>query len=753
MRRALVWSWGLACGVVVMSLSNLALGWGGGMELFARAGRGLPAMVPVTALCFLALGVAQVVSVGRAPVPWFGLGLALAAPVAAWIYVGVASPGPTAFDRMSQTTVLLISLLGLSIAVGARDTRGARIGAATGSVAALLIGLGGLASFLFDVQEAERYRLLQGLSIPTSLAACLLALGVICGHPSLRAVGIVFATTPGGRVARWFLPYALLGPIVLTLAGDIGAELGLIGPKVRLAVLAVTLTALSASFVLSVSVYQDMVLERDRQAMAMMEGVLSGLDAGVVVLRDDDVPLLVNRALRELIGDQSVEEWLAADQFHDLANDRAMRGSDHPVRRALADRTGQIAALATAGEDMILQFAAFDVDGGRVARRYRVLVVSDVTLAWHQRDAMAMTERLNAVGHLAGGVAHEVTNIFGIIKLAAGTAELVAPEAAPEQYQAILTACRRGGDLADRLQRLSVTPDGEERVIDAAGAVAMACDLAARGLPWGIKLTRTLSEGPLPVCCDPMELEMAVLNLVLNARNALQDSGAEEGTIDVSLKPKGSEVHLVVRDTGPGLEPELLDRVTEPFFTTRADKGGTGFGLALIDAFAMRASGRLELASTPGEGLQVTVVLPLDEKEAEDREAARPEVRDLTGLRVLLAEDDPAFKDMLYTALTTLNAHVERADSAPAALTVLAQRGPFDVLVSAIRFAGPLSGADLAQQARAADPQLGVVFVTYDRGTSAESQGLPGPVLYKPVNLGALSQALVGEASRGQGRS
>lgn len=751
--RARLWSRWLAWGILIFILANLVLGWGGGVDALTRGKTGLAAMVPQTSLCFGLLALSQIAGLGRRGRPLPATGLALLSLSLAWSQLFLMSPAfpeDLPSDRMSVATVALITLLGAAqLFSGAGKWPGGRWALSLCALLALGVSMGGIAAFMFDVQELERYRLFRGLSILTSLTACTLAVSVLLSQPALRAVGILFARTPGGALARTFLPPAILVPVILAVVGDQVVDIGIIGAQARLAVTTVTVIALAVSFLLSVAVHQDMLVEREQQHMKVLETVLSGLEAGVVVLDRPGQPVLSNRSFEKLIGDTPIEEWLSGGGFRSLETGMELRGGDHPVDLALSSDGHHMAYWRTPqGTDLVLQFSAFDAGTGPEGRARQVLVVQDMTEAWHLRASMAQTERLNAVGQLAGGVAHEVTNIFGVIKLAVGTAELIAPSGAPEQYGAILNACRRGGSLAERLQRLSVSTTGAERVVNGSAAVEAACDLAERGLPPSVRMIRDLPGTADLIVCDPMELELAVLNLVLNARNAILENGQDDGEIVVRLRIDDADFRLSVSDNGPGIPADILSHVREPFFTTRGAAGGTGFGLALIDTFVSRSGGRFHLLSGPKGGTEAVIALPVVRYTLAQEEDSRPGPTDLTGIRILVVEGDSALKGMLHESLSALNAKVEQSESPQSALSDLQRKGHFDVLISAVGFSGPLSGRDLAQQAVARQPGLGVVFVTADRDAEQSGDALPGPVLHKPVHLGVLSRAVAEVAGR-----
>ncbi|WP_169052672.1 ATP-binding protein [Pseudooceanicola onchidii] len=736
--------------VLVLAVANLLLGWGLGLTLLVRGGDAMAAMVPVTGACFLALALGQILIVAAPAAGGTARALAIAAPVLAWVnqVIFMLNLSPDApGDRMSIATAVFVTLIGAAQIMDLSRRLPLVL-----LLTAIAVSLGGVVAFLFDVQELEQYSLFRGLSIHTSWAVFLLALSGLLLHHEVPAVEVLFSSNPEGRMARRFMAPALLVPIGLTLAGDHMTDMGWIGPKARLALLAVALTAVTLSLVLSVALYQKRLGQQENRVLKMLELILEGLDTGVVVLGEDGAAVLTNPRLHDLIGDQSASTWLKTADFRGLESGAELTGNAHPVRRAQWGEGAVMAAWRRPdGKELVLQFMAFDAGLDALGSGRRVISVNDMTDAWTLRATMAQTERMNAVAQLASGVAHEVTNIFGIIKLAVGTAELIAPTSTPDQYATILNACRRGGDLAERLQRLSVTSSGLRRTFDIVAAVIAATDLAERGLPRGVVLARDLPEEEIAVTCDPTDIEMALLNLVLNARNAIVE-GAGRGAIAVRVRRVGQEVTLSVSDDGPGFDPALIEHLKEPQVTTRGAVGGTGFGLALIDSFARETGGRLELSIGDGGGAVAQLTLPVARNTSPQELPPRPTPVDLTGIQILIVEGHETLKGMLRASLTTLNALATDAADAEDALNLLENKGRFDVLITALRIEGEMDGVVLAKTAQARHPGLEVIFVTSDRAVG-DASDLPGPVLHKPVNLGLLSQTVSGLARADQDRS
>jgi PAS domain S-box-containing protein len=370
-------------------------------------------------------------------------------------------------------------------------------------------------------------------------------------------------------------------------------------------------------------------------------------------------------------------------------------------------------------------------------------------------EALRQAQKMEAVGRLTGGIAHDFNNLLTPVigGLEILTSSLEEPRL-KRLAEAALDSSRRGAKLTtqlltfSRIQRIKMGPVSVNQVIEnlrqilghtIGSAIAIRTDLAA---------------APLHALCDENQLENAILNLAINARDAMPAGGTltlstgtmhEEGALD--LEP-GDYVAITVVDTGIGMSPEIAARATETFFSTKPVGKGTGLGLAQVYGIARQAGGTMRIDSREGEG--TTVRLILRRVEAADTVADGPAEASLpkpagTAARIMLVDDDPDVRLFLTTLLGELGHEVEAFEDAEAALAGL-DGSPPDLML--IDFAMPkLNGAQLARLVRERDPDLPIIFVTgYAESDQLEgAAGADVPVLRKPFGIEALS-SLVADA-------
>jgi two-component system NtrC family sensor kinase len=244
---------------------------------------------------------------------------------------------------------------------------------------------------------------------------------------------------------------------------------------------------------------------------------------------------------------------------------------------------------------------------------------------------------------------------------------------------------------------------------------------------------------------DRAELELALINLALNARDAMPDGGrlSINVTRRAAAGPVPARVAITVSDNGTGIAPELRDRVFEPFFTTKPVGQGTGLGLAQVYGFATQAGGSVQLDSELGEGTSVTIVLPESAERPTEPEGEPAEQMPALGGTVLLVEDNDEIAQALVPLLQQSGARVLHAPHAEAALRELEQAGgKVDVVLSDIVMPGPLNGLDLALQLQRRQPHLPIVLMTGYTAQLHKALAHGFQVLPKPCSPAALCRAL-----------
>ena len=369
-------------------------------------------------------------------------------------------------------------------------------------------------------------------------------------------------------------------------------------------------------------------------------------------------------------------------------------------------------------------------------------------------DALRQSQKMEAMGQLTGGVAHDFNNI---LMAASSGLDLLDRTDDPARRQMLRDAIRhavdRGASLTRQLLSIARRSTLQPAVLDPRAQVEGMLELLERSLREDITVALDLEPHLWSIEADPSQLEVAVLNIAVNARDAMPDGGVitigarnMPGMADGDLK--GDYVRLSVRDQGVGMSRELQVRVFEPFFTTKGVGKGTGLGLSQVYGFIRASGGDVRVESEIGQGSTVSMYLPRSHKGVAAPDPglvgeASPEGHG----RVLMVEDDDTVAAMVSEMLGHIGYGVVRAANAGIALRLL-ERETVDVVFTDMVMPGRLSGLDLAREISVRRPGLPVVLTTgYSQAVAtARDQGLP--LLVKPYRIDALARALA-DARRG----
>ena len=369
----------------------------------------------------------------------------------------------------------------------------------------------------------------------------------------------------------------------------------------------------------------------------------------------------------------------------------------------------------------------------------------DVTALRATEERLRLSERLEVVGRLTSGIAHDLNNILTIIL---GNTELLSRALAAEHElrelaEAALNAAESAAELTTRMLAFARRQPLAAEPTDVDALLARMRAMLVRTLGARIEIALISNGATWPALANPLQLESAVLNLCVNARDAMPEGGRltiETGNVRLgpedaaaSDAPAEDHVMIAVSDTGAGMSPEVLARACDPFFTTKGVGKGTGLGLSMVYGFVEQSKGRLQIRSEPGQGTTVTLYLPRAPAEAAGPQEPAPEGGSET---ILLVEDDAGIRAAAAAQLRALGYQVLAAASAPEALETLRQR-PVDLLFTDIGLAGPMDGRLLAEQARALRPALKVLFTSGNPAAGAEAA-----LLAKPYRRQHLATAL-----------
>jgi signal transduction histidine kinase len=369
-------------------------------------------------------------------------------------------------------------------------------------------------------------------------------------------------------------------------------------------------------------------------------------------------------------------------------------------------------------------------------------VLDAVRQAEEAQAKLMDAQKHEAIGRLTGGLAHDFNNLLQTIRTALQVFQF-APDAAPPArvLDSAIRATNRAADLVRQMLAFGRARPQEVSAVNFANFLLDARELVQKAVGRGIELVADVEAGLPNIAVDPSQLELALLNLVFNARDAMPGGGR----VTVSARRAGAErVIVAVADTGAGMDAQTLRRALEPYFTTKAIGVGSGLGLAQVRGFAVECGGSVQLHSAPGEGTRVEMSLPATSLEAPVDEAAAPPAAPERPLHVLMVEDDVLVQSVVVPALEAAGHTVTLVATADAALGLLRQGHPLDVVFTDVVMPGKMTGMDLADWCRQNRPALPVVVAT---GYSAQSSdGVP--VLRKPYELAALRTALALAAAR-----
>jgi PAS domain S-box-containing protein len=393
-----------------------------------------------------------------------------------------------------------------------------------------------------------------------------------------------------------------------------------------------------------------------------------------------------------------------------------------------------------------------------------VAVVRDVTLERRRERALRDKQGLEALGRLTGGIAHDFNNLLTVIS---GQLQLLEIKTEKSELQRHITealvATQMGARLNQRLMSFARQTQLDPKPVDVNSLLGSLLDLVCRAIGETVRVTTALSARQSTVLIDPSEMENAILNLALNARDAMPDGGqiilattdvnlsAEQAATKGSITP-GDYLLISVSDTGAGMTPETLSHAFEPYFTTKDVGKGTGLGLTTIHSFVSQSAGYISLESEWGRGTTVRIYLPkmaaFSTASRFSSERATPDMGG--GETILLVEDNPDVRRVTLELLTKLNYRAIEADSGSAALSIIERGELIDLVFSDVVMPGGISGFDLITKLRTVRPDMKVLLVSGFPGTIRRpvEEKREYNILLKPYSFAELAK-IIKESLRG----
>jgi two-component system cell cycle sensor histidine kinase/response regulator CckA len=502
-----------------------------------------------------------------------------------------------------------------------------------------------------------------------------------------------------------------------------------------------------------------------QSSRAMLAAIIDGTPDAVFVKDREGRYLLINEAGAAALG-RTVDEVLGADdsQLMDadtaadiMARDRAVMDSGETViaEESVVTEGGSGVFLATK--------AAYRDAAGEVVGL--IGIAHDITERRRLEAELQQAQKMEAIGRLAGGVAHDFNNILSVIRGFSDLSQRQLDGADPtvdDWLQQVTRAAEQGTALTRQLLAISRRQPIETEVLSLNAVVADMDALLRRVLGEDLRLVTVFGASPGAVEANRGQLEQVIMNLAVNARDAMPGGGKLKiETAEVQLDEEtagrlglsaGPHVTLRVTDTGSGMDAELQTRIFEPFFTTKGAGRGTGLGLSTVYGIVTQNGGHIGVHSAPGAGTTFVIHLPAAQPAAATpaAEAAARHGRPLTGT-LLVAEDDDVLRGLIHSMLEEGGYDVLTARSGEEALEIAAAfEGGIDALVTDVVMPG-LRGPDLAARLRARRPELRVVFITGYGNHPFEQELRPGDtILTKPFGMEALLSVL-GQVLRAPG--
>ncbi|MDR7270256.1 PAS domain S-box-containing protein [Pelomonas saccharophila] len=512
-----------------------------------------------------------------------------------------------------------------------------------------------------------------------------------------------------------------------------------------------------AAEALEVEMALVLLLERNRLELRVAGGVglIAGEALGAIVPNRGDTPLGFVLAQGQPV---VVEDFRAEPRFA-IPPAYLEAGLVSALAVPLQDRGRVIGALKVRSR----QPKRFGDDEQRFLQALASLLATCLQRA-QSEEALNHAQRLESVGQLTGGIAHDFNNLLTVIQGNLQVLEelplLAGEEFAQQLVGAATRASKRGAELTSKLLAFSRRQVLQPDAVDVGAMLLSLADMLRRTLDQRIAIEVDIAQGCPSVLADPGQLESALLNIAINARDAMPDGGSLRfsaglaGSLPADVRREIDDasaqderfVRIAISDTGSGMPEEVKERAFEPFFTTKQAGRGTGLGLSTVYGFVKQSRGAVSIDSTPGFGTTISLYLPRPWDDQPTGDEAGPAADAVPpGLKVLMVEDDAEVRSVARRFLDTLGCEVTVCASAEQALLLLTPDARFELLLTDIALGPGMRGTELARLAQERLPQLSILLMS---GFSAElldadRDSPPGwELLPKPYSRSELAQAI-----------
>ena len=499
-----------------------------------------------------------------------------------------------------------------------------------------------------------------------------------------------------------------------------------------------------------------------------LETVFNAVSSGIIALDEDGMIVRINTRARLLLGLESETlpmPWPESAAFLDPETMTPLVASADPIRRALAghDLRGEthLMRAGPSGQNRYIRISnARPAQTGRGI--HTVLDLDEVTEEVRDRQVIERKGRLDALGQLTGGIAHDFNNLLGAMLYSVDLAGRARSDEERGRHLATaMQSIERGTALTTRLLAFARRQPGLASVRVTEEVFEDFRKLVRPVIEAQFEISFEVTEPGLRHLCDPAQLETALMNLVLNARDAMLRSG-KGNHIKIKARPVSTRtpaaqhqdqpalgsslryVEISVSDNGPGMDAVTLARCTDPFFSTKGAGGGTGLGLAIVYGFTTQSNGDFRIYSEEGVGTTVRMTLPRGSAEGfrEETVPAAP-VETGRGETILVVEDEYLLLGPMTDLLETLDYEVVPATSGDQAIELIESGLNFDLLITDVVMPGSFGGFELARRVRAKRADVPVIYLSGYTGFTASEMGeISAPLLQKPAPANELARAI-----------
>nr|WP_277348868.1 PAS domain S-box protein [Sneathiella limimaris] len=494
--------------------------------------------------------------------------------------------------------------------------------------------------------------------------------------------------------------------------------------------------------------------ERFRQVLENMTiGIVVADQNGTIEMFNGNASAIFGYSAEEMIG-ENIVKLMPADigaEHHEYVQ--------HYVTTGIKKLIGigrQVQAKHQSGKELPIHLGVAEVFDGDT--RKFVASITDLTEVKILEEHLQRASKMDAVGQLTGGIAHDFNNILGII---IGNLELLESkqqlnEEARKRFDVALRGANRGADLTRKLLSFSRDEQSDVTLVDVNSVIKGLEELLKRTLTATISIETFYSEEELLVEIDQGDFEDALVNLAINARDAMKNGGSlvietQKKYLDAEYVRRNPEsmsgqfAMVSISDDGSGMTAEIIDKIFEPFFTTKDQGQGTGLGLSMVYGFIKRSDGHLKVYSEPGRGTTFRLYFPLKKSAADSHEiVGKSAVKSLRGgtERVLVVEDEEMMADVAVMILQDYGYKVEHVSTAREALERLEVDPDFDLLFSDVIMPGKADGFELAEQVHRLSPSMKILLTsgfsnkiqTYRASNNSFRTQLADNLLSKPYN-------------------